>query len=96
MISPSGSGSDAGSVGDELLHGGIDESLELNLRHRPQAISGHADRHADDGGLRQRSVRDPSVAKFLIQPLGDPKDTAVFPYVFAQDDHSRVPLHFLC
>jgi hypothetical protein len=69
--------------------------VELDLRHRHEAVHGQADRRADDAGLGQRRVHHPVAAEPLEEALGDAEDAAVESDVLAEQDHPLVGLHLL-
>ncbi len=80
-------------IGD-LVHGGIDESHELDFRDRLQALTGHAQRHARDHALRERRVLYAILAEFLLQAGGGAEHAAIHADVLAEHDHRRVVRHF--
>src|SRR5712664_2384811 len=60
-----------------LHHGRPDVVKELDLRHRLEAASGHADGAADNAGLRERRVENSIVAVFSLQAGGGFEDAAL-------------------
>ena len=82
-----------GHLRDDLVEGGIDEAVELDLAHRPVAAHGQPDRGPDDPGLGQRRVDHAAVAEVLLQSLGDPEDAAQLPDVLAHEHDLGVALH---
>src|SRR6185503_19448734 len=86
---------DLRDLADDLVVGGVDEPVELDLAHRPVATHGHADRRTEDAGLGERRVDDPVLAEVLLQAVGDPEDTAELADVLTHDEDLRVVLHRL-
>src|SRR5439155_8327311 len=79
-----------GYVADDLLESRIDETVELDLRNRPEAAQGQADRDTDDRRFCQRRVEDALLAELLLQAVRDPKDAAQRTYVLAKDENVLV------
>ena len=84
-----------GDLADDLVVRRVDEAVELDLDDRPVAAQRHADRGADDAGLRQRAVDDPVLAEVLLQAVGDPEDAAELADVLAHHQDLGVVLHRL-
>ena len=63
-------------MADDLVEGGVDEAVELNLRYRLETVQGQSDRDADDGRLRQRRVEHAIGPERLLQAIGNAKDAA--------------------
>ena len=82
-----------GELGDDLVEGGIDEAVELDLHDRPIAPQGHADRGAHDPRLSERCVDDAVLAEVLLEVLGDPEDPAELADVLTGEDDLGVLLH---
>ena len=82
-------------LADDLVVRRVDEAVELDLDHRPVAAQRHADRGADDAGLRERAVDDAVLAEVLLQAVGDPEDAAELADVLAHDQDLGVVLHRL-
>src|SRR4051794_40573004 len=80
-------------LADDLVVGRVDEPVELDLADRPVTAQRQADRGADDAALGERGVDDPVLAEVLLQPVGDPEDTAELADVLAHDEDLRVVLH---
>ena len=90
-----GAGVDLGDLGDDLVVGGEDEPVELDLADRPVAAHGQADGGAEDAGLGQRGVDDAVLAEVLLQAVGDPEDPAELADVLAHEHDLGVVLHGL-
>ena len=90
-----GAGVDLGHLGDDLVVGGEDEPVELDLAHRPVAAHGQADGGAEDAGLGERGVDDAVLAEVLLQAVGDPEDPAELADVLAHEHDLGVVLHGL-
>ncbi len=84
----------AGHVIADLIQGGIQESHELNLRDRPQALGGHAYRHAGDHALGQRSVLHTVLAELLLKACGGAEHAAVHANVLSEHHHGWIAGHF--
>ena len=80
---------------DDLVEGWIDEAVELDFAHGPEAAHGQPDRGADHPRLGQRCVDDPAVAEVGLEPLGDPEDATELPDVLTHEHHFGVVLHGL-
>ena len=74
-----------GDVADDLVEGGVDEAVELNLGYRLESAQRQTDGDADDGRLRQRCVEHPVGPKRLLQSVRNPKDTAEGANVLTKD-----------
>ena len=81
-------------VVDDLIQRRIQETHELNFRHRLQSVRRHADRHAGDRRLGQRRVLNPVRAEARLQPGGGAEHAAVRADVLADHDDRCVMLHF--
>ena len=82
-------------LGHDLIEGGVDEAVELDLADRPVTAQGEADRGAHDARLGQRGVDHPSFAEVLLQAVGDPEDAAQLADVLAHDQDLGIVLHGL-
>jgi hypothetical protein len=82
-------------LADDLVVRRVDEAVELDLDDGTVAAQRHADRGADDAGLRQRAVDDTVLAEVLLQAVGDPEDAAELADVLAHDEDLGVVLHRL-
>ena len=80
-------------LADDLVVGRVDEAVELDLAHRPIAAHRQPDRGAEDAGLGERGIDHPVLTEVLLQPVGDPEDTAELADVLAhhEDLRSRPP-----
>ena len=79
-------------LGDDLVVGGVDEAVELDLAHRAVAADREADRGADDAGLGERGVDHALFAEVLLQAVGDAEDAAELADVLTHDDDLVVGL----
>ena len=79
----------------DLVIGGIDEAVELDLHDGAVAAQRHADRGADDAGLGERRVDDAVLAEVLLQAVGDAEDAAELADVLAHEQDLVVGLHGL-
>ncbi len=84
----------AGHVVRDLIHGGVDEPHELDLRDGAQALARHADGHAGDHAFGERSVLHAILAEFFLQAGGGAEHAAIDADVFTQNHHCRVVRHF--
>ncbi|GAA3308323.1 hypothetical protein GCM10020219_009380 [Nonomuraea dietziae] len=84
-----------GQLRDDLVGGGEDEPVELDLADGPVAPQCQADRGADDARLGERGVDDAVLAEVLLQTVGDAEDAAELADVLAHDEDLRVVLHRL-
>ena len=84
-----------GHLRDDLVEGGIDEAVELDLAHGPVTAHGQPDRGADDAGLGQRRVDDAAVTEVVLQSLGDAEHAAELADVLPHEDDLGVALHGL-
>ena len=75
---------DPAQVADDLVEGGVDETVELDLGDRPGPGDGHPNGGADDPRLVERGVDHPVLAEPLLEALGDPEDAAGEPDVLAE------------
>jgi hypothetical protein len=82
-----------GQLVHDLIEGREDEVAELDLRHRAQAVQGHADRGADDAGLGQRRVDHAIAAELLEEAAGGAEHAAELADVLAEHDGARVLAH---
>ena len=82
-----------GHLGDDLVEGGVDEAVELDLADRAVPAHGQPDGGADDAGLGERRVDDPAVAEIALESLGDPEHAAELADVLPQQDDLGVALH---
>ena len=82
-----------GELGDDLVEARKDESVKLDLADRTVAPDREPDRRADDPGLAQRGIEDPLLAEVLLQPIGDPEDTAEPADVLTHHQDLAVGLH---
>ena len=81
-----------GVVG-ELVDGRIDEAGELNLCHRPEALSGQSDRQARNAGFGQRRVEDALRSEFGQKSVGRAEDAAVLADIFPQHHDAGIFAH---
>jgi hypothetical protein len=72
--------------GHELVQPRIDIVGELDLGHRPQAIGGHAHRHADDAALADRRIEHARPAMARLQPRRRAEHAAEIAHVLADHD----------
>src|SRR6478752_3382942 len=84
-----------GDLADDLVEGGVDEAVELDLADRAVAAQRHADRGADDAGLGERAVDDAVLAEVLLQALGDAEDATELADVLTDEHDLGVGLHGL-
>ena len=84
-----------GHLGDDLVEGGVDEAVELNLAHRPVPAHGQTDGRADDAGLGQRRIDDAAVTEVALQSLGDTEHSPELADVLPHQDDLGVALHGL-
>jgi hypothetical protein len=82
-------------LADDLVDGGKDEVLELDLGDRAQPVDGGADGDADDRRLRERGVDDTHLAELGVEPLGGLEDAALHANVLAHDDDPGVAAHLV-
>ncbi len=82
-----------GQLGDDLIEGGVDETVELDLAYRPEPAHRQPDRRPDDRGFRERGVDHPFLAEVGQQPVGDAEDPAEPADVLAHHDDSRIVIH---
>ncbi len=82
-----------GELGDDLVVGGVDEPVELDLADRSVAAQREADGGADDAALGERRVDDSVLAEVLLQAVRDAEDAAELADVLAHDEDLRVVLH---
>src|SRR5664280_2466663 len=82
-----------GDLGHDLVKGGIDETVELDLAHRAVPANRESDRGADYGRLGEWRVDDAVLSKVLLQSVGDAKDAAEFADVLTHQQHFLVLLH---
>ena len=73
----------------DLVERREDESVELDLAHRPVAAHRETDRGADDARLRERRVEHAVRAELGLQALGDAEDAAERADVLAHEQHLR-------
>ena len=78
---------------NDLVVGGIDEPVELDLDHGPVAPHRHPDRGAHDPRLGQRAVHHPICPEVLLQAVGDPEDPAEDTDVLPHQHDLGVVLH---
>src|SRR5687768_12446434 len=76
---------DLRNLRDDLIEGGIDEPVELDLTHRAVAPQGHAESCSHNAGFGQWRIDDPSVPEILLQGVGDAEDAAEPADVFTHD-----------
>lgn len=79
----------------DLVEGGEDEAVELDLDDWAIPPHGEPDRGADDARLGERRVEHAVVAELGREPLGHPEDTAERPDVLTHEDHPVVGPHGL-
>ena len=84
---------DLGELLGDLVEGGEDEAVELQLDDGAVAAHCHPDRGADQPGLGQRRVHHPVGAKLVEQVLGDPEHPAQRTDVLAVAQHLVVGAH---
>jgi hypothetical protein len=84
-----------GHLGDDLIEGGVDEAVELDLTHRAVPPHGQADGRTDDARLGQRRIDDAAVTEVALQPLGDAEHSAELADVLPHQDDLGVALHGL-
>ena len=80
-------------LGGDLVVGGVDEAVELDLDHGAVAAEGQPHRGADDPGLGQRRVHHALVAELGVQPVGDAEDPAQGADVLTHQQHPLVGGH---
>src|SRR5690606_9843438 len=80
-------------VGDDLIEGGIDEAVELDLRYRSCPCQRHTHRRADDGRLVEGSVDDPLLPEVAVEAFCDPEHATRDPDVLAGQDRLVMALH---
>src|SRR5699024_12599872 len=80
-------------LGGDLVVGGVDEAVELDLDHGPVAAHGQAHGGAHDPGLRERRVHHALAADPGVQPVGDAEDAAEGADVLAHQQHAVVRRH---
>ncbi len=78
---------------DDLVESRIEESHELDLGHRFQAVRRHADGHARDHGFGERRVLDAVLAEPGLQPRGRAEHAAIGADVLTEHDDGVVMLH---
>jgi hypothetical protein len=88
-----GTGPHLGQLRHDLVERGVHEAVELDLADRPVPAQRHADRGADDPGLGEGRVDDAVLAEVLLQPVGDPEDSAELADVLAHQHDLGVGLH---
>ena len=79
-------------IGD-LIHGGVDESHELDFRYRAQSLGGHADGHSRNHAFRERGVLYAILTELLLESGRRTEYTAVDTDIFAQYHDARVTRH---
>ena len=94
-VSSPGTPAQSGGMVFDLVKVLIAKSGELNFADRLEPIDRHADGHADNRRLGQRSVQYALIAELVDQAVGDPEHTAVNPNVFAQNNNTVIFFHFL-
>ena len=77
----------------QLIDAGIEKPHELDLAHRSEALSRHADAQAADQQFRQRGVHHTLGSKALLQAGSCAKDAAIDADILAEHDDARVLLH---
>ena len=90
-----GAPADLGGFADQMIHRGVHEIGELDLRDRPQTAHRQPDRDAGDHRLGHRHVDDPRGPEPVEQAFGRAENAAQLPDVFAQHEHALVALHLL-
>src|SRR5919108_1459728 len=80
-------------MADDLVESRVDETVELDLRDRMEALERQADRDAHDARLGERRIEDALLAEFFLESVCDPKDAAQASHVFSEDQHPVVFLH---
>jgi hypothetical protein len=83
----------SGELGDDLVEGGEDEPVKLDLADRSVTPQREPDRGTDDPGLAQWGVHHTLLAEVLLQAVGDPEDPAELADVLAHQDDLGVGLH---
>ena len=79
----------------DLVVGGVDEAVELDLHDGAVTAQRHTDRGADDAGLREGRVDDAVLAEVLLETVGDAEDAAELADVLAHEQDLVVGLHRL-
>jgi hypothetical protein len=82
-------------MGTELIVGGPQESLELDLGNRTQPVHGQTYRGADDSGFGKRGVHDSLASESLVESFRDPEDASVGTDVLSQNHDAIILFHFL-
>lgn len=82
-----------GDLADDVVEGGVDEAVELDLHHRLVTAQRHPDRGRDDARFGERGVDDPVLAEVLLQALGDPEDATELADVLPHEQHLGVGFH---
>jgi hypothetical protein len=73
-------------LGDDLVEGGVDEAVELDLADGSVTAQGEPDGGADDTGLGERRIDDPAVAEVGLESLGDAEHAAELADVLPHED----------
>jgi len=82
-----------GHLRDDLVEGGVDKAVELDLDYGAIAAHGEAHRGAHDRRLRERRVDHAVLAEVLLQAVGDAKHPAELADVLAHQEDPAVLLH---
>jgi hypothetical protein len=82
-----------GHLAHDLVEGGVDEPVELDLDDR--AVAAHREAHggAHDARLGQRRVDHALSAELVLESVGDAEHAAELADVLAHDEHLRVVGH---
>src|SRR5215469_5185603 len=81
-----------GQLVDDLIGGGEDEAVELDLAHRPVAAQRETYGGADDPRLGERRIHHAVLAEVLLEAIGDPEHAAELAYVLTHDQHLGIGL----
>ena len=76
----------------DLVEGGENEAVELNLGNGAVPAQRHADGGADNAGLPQRAIHDAAVAEAGLQALGHAVHAAKLADILTEQNHGAVSL----
>ena len=91
-LAPGGAGVQFRDLRDELIEGGEDKTVELDLGDHTVAAHRQSHGGADDSRFRQRRVDDPVGSELRLEALRDAEHTTEFPDVLAGDQDLRISL----
>ncbi len=80
---------------NDLIEGRVDETVELDFRHRAGSSHRHTDRGSDNPRLVQRGIDHSILPKRLLQSLGYAEHAARDANVLTEDDRFGVRFHRL-